>query len=157
MRTKNETDRFMTEEEERRLGEGLRKYLLSSHPNPERKGCPEQRLLRDLAFHKKLGNPQLFEQVTVHMSECSECIRDALRYSDEYKQQKRSRRQARMAMAMRMFARSGSFGLSWDLQSRRLLKKSPEAPVQMPAIRTWPMPVLRQTTSQAWPHLRHSR
>ncbi|MDM7996219.1 MAG: hypothetical protein QUT30_11125 [Acidobacteriota bacterium] len=134
MRTKNETERFMTEEEERRLGEGLRKYLLSSHPNPDRNGCPDQKLLRDLAFHKKLGNPQLFEQVTVHMSECSECVRDALRYAEEYKQQRRSRHQARMAMAI---AASVLLAVAlWVIlrlhPKPEITEKSPEAPVQMP-------------------------
>ncbi len=134
MPTKNETESFMTEEEERRLGEGMRKYLLSSHPNPDRNGCPDQELLRDLAFHRKLGDPQLFEQVTVHMSECSECVRDALRYGDEYKQQKRGRRQARMAMAIAASAVLViAIWILWRMQQKpETAAKSPEAPVQMP-------------------------
>ena len=92
MRTDDEVNRFMTEDEEQRLGESLRKALVSSNPNPDRKGCPDQKLIRDLAFHKKIGNPQLFEQVTVHMAECSECVRDALRYVDEYRQQRKRQR-----------------------------------------------------------------
>lgn len=134
MRIKNETESFMTEEEERRLGEGMRKYLLSSHPNPDRNGCPDQKLLCDLAFHRKLGNPQLFEQVTVHMSECSECVRDALRYGDEYKQQKRSRRQARMAMAIAASAVLViAIWILWRMQQKpEAVAKSPEAPVQIP-------------------------
>ena len=92
MRTNNEANRSMTEDEEQRLGESLRKTLVASNPNPDRKGCPDQKLIRDLAFHKKMGNPQLFEQVTVHMAGCSECVRDALRYVNEYKQQRKRQR-----------------------------------------------------------------
>ena len=134
MRTKNEIESFMTEEEEQRLGKSLRKFFLSSHPNPDRNGCPDQELLRDLAFHRKLGNPQLFEQVTVHMSECSECVRDALRYADEYKQQKRSRRQARMVMAIAAsIVLAIAIWILWRMQPKRVItQQSPEAPVQMP-------------------------
>jgi hypothetical protein len=92
MRTDDEVNRFMTEDDEQRLAEGLQKSLVSNNSNPDRKDCPDQKLIRDLAFHKKIGNPQLFEQVTVHMAECSECVRDALRYVNEYKQQRRRRR-----------------------------------------------------------------
>jgi hypothetical protein len=91
MSAKDKSNRFMTEEDEQRLGENLRKALVSCNPNPERKGCPDQALIRDLAFHKKIGDPQLFVQITVHMAECSECTKDALRYVEEYKQQKKQR------------------------------------------------------------------
>lgn len=132
MRTKNETDRFIAEEEEQRLGEGLRKYLLSSHPNPDHNGCPDQKLLRDLAFHKKLGNPQLFEQVTVHMSECSECVRDALHYVDEFKQQKRSRHRIRIAMAIAAsIVLVIAFWIFFRIQPKPdMVQQAPEAPTQ---------------------------
>jgi hypothetical protein len=82
----DDMDRFLTEEEEKRLGEGLRKAYATCNPNPERIGCPDQKLIRDLAFHKKVGR-KLFEKATIHMSECSECVKDALRYVEEYKKQ----------------------------------------------------------------------
>jgi hypothetical protein len=87
MDTEDELNRILTEDEEKRLGKSLRKAFVSCNPNPSRKGCPDPKLIRDLAFHKKIGSPQLFEQVTIHMAECSECVKDALRYVEEYKKQ----------------------------------------------------------------------
>jgi hypothetical protein len=87
MDTDDEVIRILTEDEERQLGKSLRKAFVTCNPNPGRKGCPDSELIRDLAFHKKIGGPQLFEQVTLHMAECSECAKDALRYVEEYKKQ----------------------------------------------------------------------
>ena len=85
----DKVNRFMTEAEEQRLGESLRKAFASCNPNPERKGCPDPKLIRDLAFHRKIGDSQVFEQVTAHMAECSECVRDALAYAEEYKRHRK--------------------------------------------------------------------
>jgi hypothetical protein len=90
MRSRKKANRFLTKEEEKMLGENLRKVLVYCNPNPERRGCPDQATIRDLAFHKKIGSPQLHEQVTVHMAGCSECTKDALRYVEEYKQQRKN-------------------------------------------------------------------
>jgi hypothetical protein len=78
---------FMKKEDEKQLGVILRKAFVSCNPNPGRKGCPDQALIRNLAFHKKIGSPRLFEQVTVHMAECSECVKDALHYVEKYRKQ----------------------------------------------------------------------
>jgi hypothetical protein len=88
MSARKKANRFLTREEDKRLGKNLQKVLVSCNPNPERKGCPDQAIIRDLAFHKEIGSPQLFEQVTVHMAGCSECTKDALRYVEEYKKQR---------------------------------------------------------------------
>ena len=77
----------MTGDEEQQLGEVLKHAFASSNPNPNRKGCPDPKLIRELAFHRKIGDPQLFSQVTAHMAKCSECVRDALAYAGEYKEQ----------------------------------------------------------------------
>ena len=91
---------FLTKEEERRLGESLRKVLISDRPNPSRKGCPDPKTLRDLAFHKRIGNPEVFERATAHVAECSACVRDALEYAEEYKELRRRRRTNRAALAL---------------------------------------------------------
>src|SRR5438045_5378897 len=62
---------FLTKDGERRFGENLRKVLLSDNPNPRRKGCPDPKTIRDLAFHRKIGTPEVFERATAHMWECS--------------------------------------------------------------------------------------
>ena len=91
MYNENETNQFMTEAEEQRLDESLRKAFASCNPNPDRKGCPDPKLIRNLAFHRKIGDPQVFEQVAAHMAQCSECVRDALAYAEEYKKQRKEK------------------------------------------------------------------
>jgi len=76
---------LLTKEQEARLKESLQESLASANPNPDRIGCPSPRILRDVAFHKKLGNPKLFEEVTLHLAQCSACVRDAIEYGEEYK------------------------------------------------------------------------
>ncbi len=87
MCNENEVNQFMTEAEEQRLGESLRKAFASCNPNPDRKGCPDPKLIRDLAFHKKMDDPKLFEQLTLHISECSECTREAMHFAEQYNRQ----------------------------------------------------------------------
>ena len=91
---------FLTKDGERRFGEGLRKVLLSDNPNPSRKGCPDPKTVRDLAFHRRIGNPEVFERATAHMWECSACVRDTLGYAEEYKDLRRRRRAALVALAL---------------------------------------------------------
>jgi hypothetical protein len=98
MNIKREENPFMTDEEEQRFGEIFRKVLVSEYPNPDRIGCPDTKIIRDLAFHRKVVDPPTFQQITTHMSECSECTRDALRYVEEYKKAKK-RNHSRVAMA----------------------------------------------------------
>ena len=81
----------LSKNEERRFGESLRRILISEYPNPGREGCPNPEIIRDLAFHKKIGSPQTVEQVTIHMFQCSACVRDALAYVEEYKEMKKHR------------------------------------------------------------------
>ena len=107
---------FLTKDEERRLGEGLRKALISVNPNPSREGCPDPKTIRDRAFHRKIGTPEVFERATAHMWECSACVRDALEYAEQYKHLRRTRRPAPAALALAgcWWFRSdlGQFGLS---------------------------------------------
>ena len=91
-RTESGEGPFLTKDEEERLGESLRKALISDKPNPSREGCPDPKTLRDLAFHKRIGNPEVFERITAHMAECSACVRDALGYAEEYKEVRKRRR-----------------------------------------------------------------
>jgi len=51
---------FLTKDGERRFAENLRKVLFSDNPNPRRKGCPDPTTIRDLAFHRRIGTPEVF-------------------------------------------------------------------------------------------------
>lgn len=130
-----EAGRFMTEDDERRLGASLRKALISDKPNPSREGCPDPKIIRDLAFHKKIGDAQLFERVTVHMAECSACVRDALGYAEEYKEKKRRLQKTRwiLGIAAAAMLAIGIFTI-WHAQSQQeMIAKSPAAPIHIPA------------------------
>jgi len=89
MRTRKIGYQPLSKDEEQRFGEILRRVLVSEYPNPSREGCPNPEIIRDLAFHKKIGGPKAVEQVTTHMFHCSACVRDALTYVEEYKKRKR--------------------------------------------------------------------
>jgi hypothetical protein len=102
------------------LGESLRKALISDKPNPSREGCPDPKTLRDLAYHKRIGNPEIFERTTAHMAECSACVRDALGYAEEYKEQRRKRRTSRALFALVAgVVVSVGFWAVWSLQQKQ--------------------------------------
>jgi len=91
---------LLTKDQEARLQDNLQESLASAYPNPERIGCPSPRILRDVAFHKKLGNPQLFEEVTLHLAQCSACVRDAMEYGEEYRDDTKHQRNRRNTTAL---------------------------------------------------------
>jgi len=127
-------NRFLTKDEEQRFGENLRKALIYQNPNPGREGCPDPKIIRDLAFHKRIGKAQLFEQVTDHMSKCSACVRDALSYAEEYKEQKTRRQRTRLMLAA---AAAVVIAVALWAVMRLQIKpatvvESPEAPIQAP-------------------------
>ena len=68
------------------LAETAKRVFLSQNPNPERKGCPDPSVLRNLAFRKP---PKNAIEVTLHLSHCSDCFRDAMGYSQEFKELRR--------------------------------------------------------------------
>ena len=84
-----EDNRFFSEEEEEILGESFRRFLVQSHPNPERIGCPDSSIIRDIAFRRKVAL-ETIKKVSAHMMKCSECARDALDYTAEYEEQKQT-------------------------------------------------------------------
>ena len=84
-----ENDPFISEEDEEEFGDNFRRFLVQRHPNPERIGCPDSRILRDIAFRRAV-TPETIEEVTSHMMKCSECAMDALNYADEYEKYKQT-------------------------------------------------------------------
>jgi hypothetical protein len=70
--------------DEEKFGEAYREYLAQKNPNPERIGCPDTNVIRDIAFRRKVA-PEICRKVISHMMKCSECVCDAIEYADEYK------------------------------------------------------------------------
>jgi hypothetical protein len=59
----------------------LNDFLLESFPNPERKGCPDDEMLKAYAEDRlPSGNP-----VLPHISSCSECYREYRHYRQDWK------------------------------------------------------------------------
>ena len=80
---------FLNEKEDDVLQEHLRRILIQSHPNPERVGCPDSRIIRDLAFRRRSA-PENIQKVISHLLKCSECVSDALDYVREYEESKQT-------------------------------------------------------------------
>ncbi len=90
----------LTKEEEEAFGVGLRRALIHDRPNPKRIGCPDQKILRDLASHKKIGDAEAFERITNHLAECSPCVQDAIVYAELYKGTRKRRHTAFLVLGL---------------------------------------------------------
>jgi hypothetical protein len=77
---------FLSKEDLKTLSETATRVFLSSHPNPERKGCPDPRALRGLAFLRTTKDAM---EITLHLGECSDCFRDFADFSQQYKESRR--------------------------------------------------------------------
>lgn len=77
---------FLSKEDLKTLSATATRVFLSSHPNPERKGCPDPRVLRSLAFLKTTKDAT---EITLHLGECSDCFRDFTDFSQQYKESRR--------------------------------------------------------------------
>lgn len=80
---KNE-DQFFNEEEKmfEEMFEGL---MECAYPNPDRIGCPDSRILRDIAFRRNV-EIEIIDEVLTHMTECLPCCLQVRSYVDEYRQ-----------------------------------------------------------------------
>lgn len=88
----NDDQSYFTEEDERDLEAGFVKLFTTSNPNPTRKGCPDPKLIRDVAFRR--CTKEQFMAVVEHLSQCSPCSREARIFAEEYKDfQRLSRRE----------------------------------------------------------------
>ena len=80
-----------TEAKYDRLKRQLQESILNQYPNPERKGCPDQTILRDLADQlSDEGVPD--DKDWHHLTHCSECYREFLDFRLESKRAAKQRR-----------------------------------------------------------------
>jgi len=77
---------YLSKKDRKILAETAKRVFLARNPNPERKGCPDPSTLRSLSFHKPTKDAM---EVTLHLGRCSDCFRDALSYSQEFKECRR--------------------------------------------------------------------
>ncbi len=116
-------------EEELRI-EVLKKAYMTVHPNPERKDCPEPRVLRDVAFHRNIGTREQFEVIMDHLTKCSACVRDHMAFVEEYKEKKKQKQQAIRAVLgiAAVLVIALAIWVFWRTQSKPELAVQPPAP-----------------------------
>src|SRR3954453_9340188 len=68
-----------------RLKKQLQDSILRDYPNPERKGCPGDAVLRELAA-RPLDRPVEDDRHWQHITHCSECYREFLAFNNEVRQ-----------------------------------------------------------------------
>lgn len=74
-------------EDENRILDVLRRGLLAEFPNPERVGCPDRKVLQDIAAHR-LALAQAAPFIG-HITACSPCFRDVRRFREASIRRKR--------------------------------------------------------------------
>lgn len=128
---------------EERFAENLRSTLACEYPNPTRAGCPDSQTIRDLAFHKRIGNAELFEQITNHIAECSNCTRDTLGYVEEYR--KVSKRRHTVSLAIALAATIALAVAVWAIWQSRQQEPPTIVKSSMDATQPQPAPLLAHT------------
>lgn len=76
-----------------RLQRRLQEEILNKYPNPERKGCPGQTVLKSLAA-RPLDEPIEIDPNWQHVTHCSECYREFLHFQTVKARQKKVRNEA---------------------------------------------------------------
>jgi len=74
-----------------RLKKQLQDSILRDYPNPERKGCPGDAVLRELA-ERPLEQSVESDPNWHHLTHCSECYREFLNFNTAYRQRVKVRR-----------------------------------------------------------------
>lgn len=81
-----------------RLKKQLQESILRDYPNPERKGCPGDPTLKELA-ERPLGEAIEGDPHWQHVTHCSECYRQFLEFNEDFRRQKNTQRAtARLAL-----------------------------------------------------------
>jgi hypothetical protein len=109
----------LADEQEEKLRKLAKDLFLNEYPNPERKGCPDSKTIRAIAFGKLRGEQA--SQRRAHFATCSPCTREYAGFRQEFQRAKRLRALGAIAAAVVLAAiagwltltRFGSRGESW--------------------------------------------
>src|SRR5947207_5601901 len=74
-----------------RLKKQLQDSILKDYPNPERRGCPGDAVLRELAA-RPLDRPVEDDPHWQHITHCSECYGEFLAFNSEVRQRAKARK-----------------------------------------------------------------
>jgi hypothetical protein len=70
-----------------RLQKFIQDAILRDYPNPERVGCPENAVIREVAFREELTKDPVWE----HITHCSPCYAEFLQLKEEWRRTRRDR------------------------------------------------------------------
>ena len=68
-----------------RLRKAVRDAILTNYPNPDRVGCPENKMIREVAFREELTKDEVWE----HITHCSPCYAEVLKFKEEWRASRR--------------------------------------------------------------------
>ena len=71
-----------------RLQKLIQGAILRDYPNPDRVGCPENMMIREVAFREELTKDEVWE----HITHCSPCYGEFLKFKEEWRETKGKRR-----------------------------------------------------------------
>lgn len=75
------------EQRYKRLSSVVQETILRNFPNPERKGCPEDGVVREVARRRELIEDDSWQ----HITHCSPCYATFLKYKDQFRLTRRRR------------------------------------------------------------------
>lgn len=67
-----------------RLRKAVQKTILKGYPNPDRVGCPDNTMIREVAFREELTKDSIWE----HITHCSPCYAEFLKCKEEWRSRK---------------------------------------------------------------------
>ena len=71
------------EEKFDQISRAVQESILRNYPNPERRGCPGDEVVRSVAARTELKADEVWE----HITHCSPCYAEFLAYKDQFRQQ----------------------------------------------------------------------
>jgi hypothetical protein len=90
-----------------RLKDTVQQTILQNFPNPERKGCPADAVVREVAERRDLIEDDAWQ----HITHCSPCYATFLQFKDEFRARRRRRGLGIIAGAIAFVALAGAFAI----------------------------------------------
>jgi hypothetical protein len=90
-----------------RIRDAVQQAILRNFPNPERKGCPGDGVVREIAARRELIEDDAWQ----HITHCSPCYATFLQYKDDFRRQRRRRGLFILAAAAALVVVGSSVGI----------------------------------------------
>lgn len=130
------------EQKYERIQDAVQQAILRDYPNPNREGCPGDATVRQIAARTGLEKDETWH----HITHCSPCYAEFLRYKDELRtrnKQLHTRRRALIAASVTVVAGGGLsmfllrerpvYNVDWDLESQKTFRGLGEGQMEGPS------------------------